>query len=81
MVHTGSDMLLYWKIKKHNDCATVVSKMCVHLCVYVRVCKLTRGKNEGSNTLFAYTKEHARMGVMKMQVFKAEIHKDTNTDH
>lgn len=53
----------------------------------MRVCKLTKGGGwgggggEGSNTLFAYTKEHARMGVVKMQVFEAEIHKDTNTDH
>lgn len=59
MVHTGSDMLLYWKIKKHNDYATVVSKC---------VCKLTRGRNERSNAFFAYLKEHARMGAMKMQV-------------
>lgn len=38
--------------------------------VYINasVCKLTRGRNKRSNTLFAYSKEHARMGIVEMQV-------------
>lgn len=41
MVHTGSDMLLYWKIKKHNDYANVVFP---NACANVSVCKFNKGE-------------------------------------
>lgn len=49
--HLGTDTPLYWKSKRHGDCAAVV---CV--CVFVRVFVCVR-LNEQPNTLFLRTFE------------------------
>lgn len=64
MAHTGSDMFLFGRLR--NTMTTPL--WFPNVCTNVSVCKLTRGRNERSDTLFAYSKEHARMGVVEMQV-------------
>lgn len=64
MVHTGSGYYFTGRLRNTMTMPLWFSNVCVN----VSVCKLTRGRNEQRNMLSAYSKEHARMGIMKMQV-------------